>query len=164
MLTRNIIKHQVLKCIFVRKKSKLEYSLPNRFFVVVFYRKNLKLIIITLLPIKWFWGRYFCGNTFYETKLLKRISFRINFCTTRQFLNPDFSNTSGFEPTFCSSSKFDSRFLERVRFWIIFFTTRRSSTRINYNAADFGVKLILANQILFETFLSKNLFWIASKR
>ena len=104
------------------------------------------------------------GRKLYDWKLLKRIIFRINCCTTCQFSSPKFSNKSDFEPTFCNSSNFESNFLERVRFWINLSTTCQILNRNIYIASDFELKLFSTNQFLLETFLSKNHFSMASKR
>ena len=99
--------------IFFQKKNLFGIlAFQKSFFsVVVFFSKNLKLSFFTLFPKNWFWGRFLWGKTFYESKFLKRIRCRFNFCTTPQFLNPECSKMSNFEPTSCSSSKFESRFL-----------------------------------------------------
>ena len=108
----NFKKHQVLIYFFSEKKIFGILAFEKSFFsVVVFYSKNLKLSIFRLFRKNWFWGRYFWGKMFYESNFLKRIRCRFNFCTTPQFLNPECSKMSNFEPTSCSSSKFESRFL-----------------------------------------------------
>ena len=93
-----------------------------RYFLWSFFNvKKLKFSIFTPFRKNWLWNRCFLGKTSFESKLLKRISFRINFCTTHQFSNSEFLNKSDFEPTSYDLSTPESKFSQQVRFWIKLF-------------------------------------------
>ena len=79
----------------------------------VFNVKKLKFSIFTPFRKNWLWNRCFLGKTSFESKLLKRISFRINFCTTHQFLNSEF----------LEQIRLRANFLRFVKLWIEVFTS-----------------------------------------
>ena len=105
-------------------------------------------------------------ETFFELKLLKRIRYRVNFCRTRQIVNKKLQTGQTLSHLFTTrqiskgnSSVFGRKFLQRLRFWIILLTTRQILNRNFNNATDFHVQVLLKNQHLMDTPLSKNQFF-----
>ena len=128
--------------------------LQKYFLVLVFQSENLKLASSRFFE-NMVLRHIFLGENLFRIINLKRISFRINFCTTRHFLDPEFLNKLDFKTTSYISSKTEPRFLKRVRFWINLFTTRQILNRNIYNALHFELKIVSNKSNFVRTFSSK---------